>query len=61
MRTLQSELLRLKLGKKKKQHERAPKKKRKTDLSRREIEELMGTRRQTYRRVNGAFRAKRGR
>lgn len=57
MRTLQTELVQKGLSKKIERQaskRRQPKKK----MSQREIEELMGVRRNTYKRVNGAFRQK---
>lgn len=56
MRTLQSELRRLKLAKKKEQLEQAPKKQQK--LSKSELEEMMGLRKPRYRRgKGGAYRS----
>jgi hypothetical protein len=43
------------MKKDKQQHAKSPKKE---DLSKKDIEELMGTRRETYKRVNGAIRRK---
>ncbi|WP_197143737.1 hypothetical protein [Lysinibacillus sphaericus] len=57
MRTLQTELVQKGLSKKvegRASKRRQPKKK----MSQREIEELMGVKRSTYKRVNGAFRQK---
>ncbi|MEY9980456.1 hypothetical protein [Lysinibacillus sp. RC79] len=57
MRTLQTELVQKGLGKEvegQASKRRQPIKK----MSQREIEELMGVRRSTYKRVNGAFRQK---
>lgn len=57
MRTIQTELVQKGLSKEVKgqaSKRRQPKKK----MSQREIEELMGVRRSTYKRVNGAFRQK---
>ncbi|MEY9972284.1 putative transcriptional regulator [Lysinibacillus sp. RC46] len=57
MRTLQAELVQKGLCEKVERQaskRRQPKKK----MSQREIEELMGIRRSTYKRVNGAFRQK---
>lgn len=59
MRTLQTELVQKGLIKEvqgQASKRRQPKKK----MSQREIEELMGVRRSTYKRVNGAFRQKGG-
>jgi len=57
MRTLQSELVEKGLSKKQKEQttNRNPQSEK---LSRRELEDLMGMNRQTYRRVNGAIRRK---
>lgn len=57
MRTLQTELVQKGLSKEvegRASKRRQPKKK----MSQREIEDLMGVRRNTYKRVNGAFRQK---
>lgn len=57
MRTIQTELVQKGLSEEKKRQtskRRQPQKK----MSQREIEELMGVRRSTYKRVNGAFRQK---
>lgn len=57
MRTLQTELVQK--GLIKKENNRASKRRQpKKQMSQREIEELMGVRRSTYKRVNGAFRQK---
>ncbi|MFE3576881.1 hypothetical protein [Lysinibacillus sp. NPDC059133] len=57
MRTLQTELVQKGLSKK---VERQASKRRQPNkqMSQKEIEELMGVRRSTYKRVNGAFRQK---
>lgn len=57
MRTIQTELVQKGLSKEVKgqaSKRRQPKK----QMSRREIEELMGVNRSTYKRVNGAYRQK---
>lgn len=57
VRTIQTELVQKGLSKEVKRQAskgRQPKKK----MSQRDIEELMGVRRSTYKRVNGAFRQK---
>lgn len=57
MRTLQTELIQKGLSKE--ENNRASKRRQpKEKLSQREIEELMGIRRSTYKRVNGSFRQK---
>lgn len=57
MRTLQTELVDKGLAKKRKSVPKKCKHK-KERLSTRDIEELMGIKRETYKRVNGAFRRK---
>ncbi|WKT76968.1 hypothetical protein [Lysinibacillus fusiformis] len=56
MRTLQTELVQKGLSKVK--GETSKRRQPKKQMSRQEIEELMGTKRPTYRRVRGAFRSK---
>ncbi|MEK4228951.1 hypothetical protein [Solibacillus sp. FSL H8-0538] len=62
MRTLQSELARNGLGKSKTNKKTATKRrqpsKQKEKLSRRDVEDLMGIRRDTFKRVGGAIRRK---
>lgn len=63
MKTLKTELLKLNLPKKKKKKNRKPKVKPKQkqtseNMSFKDIEELMGIRRPTYKRQNGAVRQK---
>lgn len=57
MRTLQTELMQKGLSK---EENKQPSKRRqpKTQMSQREVEELMGIRRNTYKRVKGSFRQK---
>lgn len=56
MRTIQSEIQKHGLLSNQMNTKVAPKLKEK--LSKRDLEELMGTRRQTYKRVRGAYRSK---
>lgn len=58
VRTIQSELQRTGLSSKAESQSWRKQEPVKKKYSQREIEDLMGTRRQTYKRVNGAFRAK---
>lgn len=57
MRTLQNELREKGLCNKEVQSTKTKSSKNKSKLSRREVEELMGRYRPTYRRVNGAIRS----
>lgn len=57
MRTIQTELVQKGLSKKIK-GQASKRRQPKMQMSRLEIEELMGTKRPTYRRVRGAFRSK---
>lgn len=57
MRTLQTELIQKGLSKE--ENKRTSKRRQpKEQMGKREIEELMGIRRSTYKRVNGSFRQK---
>lgn len=57
MRTLQTELVQKGLSKNENRQE-SKRRQPKQQMSQREIEELMGVRRSTYKRVKGAFRQK---
>lgn len=57
MRTIQTELVQKGLGQDKKK-QTSKRRQPKQSMSRREIEELMGVNRSTYKRVNGAYRQK---
>lgn len=58
MRTIQSEMKRNGMSKKHNTDPPAPKQKAKEQFTRREIEQLMGVNRDTFKRVNGAVRRK---
>lgn len=57
MRTIQTELVQKGLSKETK-GQASKRRQPKREMSQREIEDLMGVRRSTYKRVNGAFRQK---
>lgn len=58
VRTIQTELVQKELGKKEQGQESKRRQPKNSKMSRREVEELMGINRVTYKRVNGAVRRK---